>query len=352
MTLIEIRMGRYFNCLLVIFFLASCGNNETTDTTDSNSNDIDSTKAVDSLDLFDNQVKKYPNQTEPLFQRAKYFIRQGSFESAEGDLERALAMDSTVLKVRNLYADILMSKLELEEGKRHYEYVLEKDSANTDALLGLGKLYALLDNSAQAIYHLSVLLQIDPHHAEAYFMKGMIYRSDFYETGRQESWDRAMSSYQTAVEQDPNYYAAFVEMGVMHDQIDSDLALDYYNSALDIYPESIEAWYNIGMYYQTRGEVDKAIETYSQLHRIDSTYADGYFNHGYIHMIMTEDIDSAIFFFNTAVEIDPEYFQAFNNLGLCYEKKKDIERARQYYQKAIEINPNYQLAKDNLNALQ
>ncbi len=352
MSKIKIRMLRNFICLLVLFLLIACTGDTVADTGESNLNDHDSTKVVDSLALFDNQVKKFANQTEPLFQRAKYLIRQGSFEPAEVDLEKALKIDSTVLKVRNLYADILMSKLKLEEGKRHYEYVLTKDSTNTDALLGLGKLYALLDNSAQAVYYLSTLLQIDPHHAEAYFMKGMIYRSDYYKTGRQESWDRAMSSYQTAVEQNPNYYAAFVEMGVMHDQIGSDLALDYYNSALDIYPESIEAWYNIGMFYQTRGEVDKAIETYSQLHRVDSTYADGYFNHGYIHMIMTDDIDSAIFFFNTAVEIDPEYFQAFNNLGLCYEKKKEIEKAREYYQKAIEINPNYQLAKDNLNALQ
>ena len=161
-----------------------------------------------------------------------------------------------------------------------------------------------------------------------------------------------MSSYQTAVEQDPDYYAAFVEMGVMHDQVGSDLAIDYYKSALDIFPESIEAWYNIGMYHQTRGNVNGAIETYSKLHEIDSTYADAYFNHGYVHMIMTEELDSALHFFTIATEVDPEYFQAFNNIGLCYEKQGDLQLAKEYYRKSIEINPDYQLAKDNLNALQ
>ncbi|MCG8577810.1 MAG: tetratricopeptide repeat protein [Flavobacteriales bacterium] len=345
-------MNRNWLLFLLAFIVWSCGNGEEQTVTESDSTRTEVVEIKDSLEIFNAQVDKYPNQTKPLFDRANYFIRQGSVDSARLDLEAAMDIDSSSLEVRNLYGDILISQLELEQGKYQYEYVLAKDTANTGALMGLSKLYALLDNNAQAIYYLGVLLQIDPHYAEAYFLKGMIYRSDFYVTGRQESWDRALSSYQTAVEQDPNYYAAYVEMGVMHDQLGSDLALDYFNAALEIYPESIEAWYNIGMYYQNRGQVDDALNTYRELNKIDSTYADAYHNQGYIHMIMTEDLDSAIYYFEKATDIDPEYFQAFNNLGLCYEKKDDIASAKKYYQKAVEINPDYQLAKDNLNAVQ
>lgn len=341
----------YLTVFIGVFCLGSCGSAEEDSVVDELQEAVD-TVEVDSLQLFDARVEQYPNQVDPLFQRASYLIRQGSVAPAKEDLAAAMEIDSSWLKLRTLYADVLLSILELEEGKRHYDYVLERDSTNVKAMMGLGKLYALLDNSAQAIYYMSMVLKQNPYYSEAYFMKGMIYRSDYYKTGRKESWDRAMSSYQTAVEQDPDYYSAYVEMGVMHDHAGSDLALDYYQSALDVYPESIEAWYNIGMFYQVRGEVDKALETYSQLHQVDSTYADAYFNHGYVHMLMTEDLDSALHFFNIAVDLDPEYFQAYNNIGLCYEKKGDFAMARSYYQKSIEINPNYQLAKDNLNALQ
>jgi tetratricopeptide (TPR) repeat protein len=244
-----------------------------------------------------------------------------------------------------------VAQLDLEGGKDHYEYVLSKDSTSVGALMGLSRIYAILKNNAGAIHYLSLLLEQDPHYAEAYFLKGMIYRADFYETGRQESWDRALSSYQTAVEQNPDYYSAYVEMGVMHDQIGSDLAMDYYNSALAIYPESIEAWYNIGMFYQKRGQIDTALATYRTLNSIDSTYADAYYNQGYIHLIVKKQIDSAVFYFSRATNFDPEYFQAYNNLGLCYEELGEKEKARTFYQKAVEINPDFQLAKDNLNRL-
>lgn len=338
----------FFLPLLTVLLFA-CGGQETDPIQDET--DVDSV-VVDSLEWYSQLIEKTPGKTEPYYIRAGYFIRQGDVASAQVDLETALAIDSTKLNVRNLYADILVSQLDLENGKYHYEYVLSKDSVNVEALMGLGKLYALLDNNAQAVYYLGLLLQQNPYYAEAYFMKGMIYRSDFYKTGRKESWDRAMSSYQTAVEQDPNYYSAYIEMGVMHDQIDDDVAIQYYNSALDIYPESIEAWYNIGMFHQKRGHIDDALLAYRTINRIDSTYADAYYNEGYVHMLMTEEVDSAIYYFEKAVIKDPEYFQAYNNLGLCYEKQNRLDQAKKYYQKAIQINPEYQLAKDNLNALQ
>lgn len=330
-----------------ILFLASCnGGGENL-----NENNNDSIK-LDSLSWFNKKVEADPTNLAILFERAKFHLRKAQVDLAQSDLETYLKKDSSNFDVHKLYADIMMAKLNLEQGKYHYEYILTRDSSNTGALIGMGKLYALLDNSATALVYLNEALRVNPYLSEPYFMKGMLYRSDFYKTGREESWNLAVSSFQTAVEQDPNNYSAYVQLGVMYDQIGDSTALDYYNSALDIFPESIEAWYNKGMFYQNRNKIDEALQCYRTLHEIDSTWADPYYNEGYVHLLITEEIDSAIFYFGRAVECDPTFFQAYNNLGLAYEKKNEIENAKFYYQKAIEINPDFQLAKDNLNRLQ
>jgi tetratricopeptide (TPR) repeat protein len=317
-------------------------------------NEVDTANVIkDSLAFLDEKIKSNPGNTDWLYERAKYLYRAEDFENSKVDLESALLLDSSQLHVHELYADIQLSLLDLEAVKYHYKYVVTRDTTNTHSLLGLGKLNAILKNSGQAEFYLSRALQINPYLAEAYFLRGIIYRSDYYETGRQESWDIAVSSFQTAVEQDPNYYSAYIEMGVMYDEKKSTLALEYYNSALDIYPESIEAWYNKGMYYQVRGEMDNALAAYRNINQIDSTWADPYYNQGYIHLVVEQGyLDSAIYYFSKAVEIDPEYFQAYNNLGLAYEKNGDNVNAKKNYSKAIEINPEFQLAKDNLNSLQ
>lgn len=313
-------------------------------------------QATDSLAFYQAKLNADPESPIVLFERARYYVRQGDVQLAEIDLETALSKDSSILKVHKLYGDIALSKLDLEKSKYHYDYIIERDSSNTGALIGMGKIYAALDNSPVALNYLNAALQVNPYLPEPYFTKGLIYRSDYYrrveeDPRKEESWNRAMSSFQTAVEQEPDYYAAYIEMGVMYDEKGDSMALDYYNSALNIYPESVEAWYNKGMYFQSRGYVDDALGCYYRLNVIDETWADPFYNIGYIHLVMTEELDSAKYYFERSTQLDPMYYQAYNNLGLTYEKMGDKVNARRYYQKAIEINPDFKLAKDNLNAI-
>lgn len=332
---------------LVLTLLSSCGSG--------NKVDNDTTKdtvIVDSMVWFENNVKLAPKNLPLLFERAKFYLRKTMVDEAQADLESYMKMDSSNLHVHKLYGDIMMSKLNLEQSKFHYDYILERDTLNIDAYNGMGKLYAVLDNNAAALVYLNKSLLINPYQTEPYFMKGMIYRSDFVRYGRQESWELALTSFQTAIEQDPNNYSAYVQLGVMYDQLGDSTAVDYYNSALEIHPESMEAWYNKGMFYQNRGRIDEAFECYRTIHQIDSTWTEPYYNEGYLHLLVTEQFDSAIYYFEKSVQYDPEYYQAYNNLGLAYEKKGDLSNARFYYTKSIEINPDFKLAKDNLNRLQ
>ena len=335
---------RFLPFLFVLLFVSCNG--------DSNgvNNDKDTIK-MDTLTWLNKKFESDPTNMPVLFERAKYYLSRNNVELAQEDLELYMKMDSTNLDVHKTYADIMLSKLNLERGKYHYEYVIARDTMNEGAYLGMGKLHALLNNYANAIAYLNHALRINPYATEPYFMKGMIYRSDFYDTGRPESWDMAVSSFQTAIEQDPNNYSAYVQLGVMYNELGDSSALDYYNSALDIYPESMEAWYNKGMYHQERGELELARESYRTIAGIDSTWADAYHNQGYIYLLMDENLDSAVYFLSKAVELDPGYYQAYNNLGLAYEKKNDLENAKFYYGKAVEINPDFKIAKDNLNRL-
>lgn len=342
---------RIFSLIAICILLASCGGEGVEEQDDQTVFFEDTTRVVDSLEYYKNKIKADPSNPKIMYERAKYYLRHGEAELAYEDLKGVLAQDSANLGAHKLYADISLSMLDLETSKYHYEYILENDSGNASAFLGLARIYAALDNFAKADMYISNSLKSDPYSPDPYFTRGLIYRTDWYKTGRESSFDIAVSSFQTAVEQDPDYYAAYVELGVMHAEVGDSIALEYYNSALDIYPESIEAWYNKGYYYQQRGEVDNALECFYTLKSIDSSWYQSYYNIGYIHLVMTQEYDSAVYYFQECTKWDPQNYQAYNNLGLAWEKKGDKLNAKKYYQKAVEINPDFQLAKDNLNAV-
>lgn len=61
----------------------------------------------------------------------------------------------------------------------------------------------------------------------------------------------------------------------------------------------------------------------------------------------------AIYRWEKAVELDPSYAAAYNNLAIAYEHEGQLEKARKAYEKAIDLEPenaqirqNYELFKE------
>ena len=48
-----------------------------------------------------------------------------------------------------------------------------------------------------------------------------------------------------------------------------------------------------------------------------------------------------------AVEIDPSYAAAFNNLAIAYEHEGQFEKARKAYERATELDPNNAMIRQN-----
>ena len=55
--------------------------------------------------------------------------------------------------------------------------------------------------------------------------------------------------------------------------------------------------------------------------------------------------------YKRALEIDPNYPEIYNNLGLAYLNKGETERAREMFEKALDIDPKYKEARRNLEMI-
>src|SRR5437763_15506597 len=55
----------------------------------------------------------------------------------------------------------------------------------------------------------------------------------------------------------------------------------------------------------------------------------------------------AIYRWEKAVELDPSYAAAYNDLAIAYEHEGQLERARKAYERALEIEPNNSQIRQN-----
>ncbi len=338
---------RYFLILISSFFIIAC--NESENPIEDRPIDDLSEDLIDSLAFLSENINNDSKNAFHWGNRANYFYRLGNIGDAKRDFEEAILRDSTNANYRVKYADILVVYLDLQGAKYNYEYALKVDSLNARAYVGMGHIYALIDNPGMATVYLNKAYKINQNLPEAYYLEGLIYQADFEQTQREESWKRSKSSFQTATELKPDFFNAFLALGEMNAMEDNDLALDYFTSAIEIKPKSTQAWYAKGGYYQNHEKYEQAKYCYRKIVGIDSLYFNAFYNQGYIQLTIDKDYDSSIYFFEKSVSIDSLSAKGFNNLGLAHEYNGNKKMAVKYYKKAIEIDPEFELAKKNLS---
>jgi tetratricopeptide (TPR) repeat protein len=188
----------------------------------------------------------------------------------------------------------------------------------------------------KAIIYADKVLKINSQYAEAYFLKGLIFK----EIG---NIDRAISSFQTAVEQNPELYEAYMQLGLLTESTNKKLAMEYYENALPVDTNSSEARYAKAMTLQTQSDLEKAKEEYREIIKRDPQYDEAIYNLGYIYF-QQDSLDKAKRHFEMATKVNPTYADAYYMLGLCEETANNTKGARLYYNQVLGINASHELA--------
>lgn len=285
-----------------------------------------------------------PNDPELYLKRGRVYMQLKDFEAAVADGERAVKLDST----RDSYYLFLTDAYFFGNHTRQAKEILERCVKNvpnsTEAYLKLAELYFYVKKYQEAINNINAALKIDENIAKAYFLKGMCYK---------ESGDtaKAISSLQTACEQDNEYYDAYVEVGRLLALKRNTLCIQYFNNALKINPKSTEVVYLVGKFYQDARKYKEAVDAYQKLIQMDPNHKYAFYNLGAIEYVATKDRQKAMGYFTRAINIDPQYAEAYLARGICYEDLKDTDNAIADYKMAVQYKTNFDDAISNLNRL-
>lgn len=325
-----------FASIIILLFACDSPGGESTDIAGSSDTTIVTMTRMDSINAL---LLDEPNNIDLFLERAELWMFRDSLELAMKDIDRALRIDSTSAQAHHDKGQIHYFKRDVDLALEEFDICIEYQADHCPCLLKKAEIQMLLRKYEEALTLINTALKANEFQPEAYYMKGLLYK----EVG---DTNLAVSSYVTATELDPNFYDAYIQVGLLYAAAHSDLALEYYNSALDIAPESIEALYAKGMYLQEHASqkperLREALDVYSLISQIDLEFAAAPYNQGYIYLELMAEYDSAATKFSDAIARYPLYFQAFFNRGLCFESTDQLQRALNDYNKALAIKPDY-----------
>lgn len=343
-------MRSFLLALLGIVLITSCEEEKSVDNQFYTSETTNKNQALERIKVLDSLLKEDGDNLALLIEKGVLCKNEMNFDCAKATAAKAFVIDSTNLEVRQLYGWSLINKPnppleDIEDAKRHYKYVLADKPNDPNLMVEIANTYSLTGDFETSFKYINDALRIDDQIRDAYVLKGSNYRLV-------ENYELALSSYQTAVQIDPDYFTGHLQIGYLLTQLERhELALEYYTNALNIDNQAIEAHYGVAKSLQDLERYEEAQSAYRRLLSVDPNIYIAYHNQGVIKQFFKNELDSAVYYYNQTLDVEPNSVRTLHNLGETYYALDRPTDAARMYSKALQLNPDYEptlIAKEKL----
>lgn len=217
-----------------------------------------------------------------------------------------------------------------------------------DARYNLGIAFAKLGQPAEARVQLEKALQLDPSAAEAHFQLASVLRALSLPQAAQEQL--ALYQQESAERQHKDVAVATANQAkefLQHD--DAAKAADLYREALQNDPNNAQILYEFALALDAQRDFDSERETLRRAIEVNPEFAAAHNQLGLL-ILQAGDAADAEKEFQMAISLNPHYAEAQNNLGVLYGQQGRDPEAEKLFRRAIDSNPRYAQAYVNLAA--
>jgi Tfp pilus assembly protein PilF len=116
------------------------------------------------------------------------------------------------------------------------------------------------------------------------------------------------------------------------------LAMSEYETAISIYPDDFDTYYNMAILYSSLHDTANAIASYKKTIALNPKNNYAMNNLGAIYYD-SRNYTEALKYFLMAIQIKPAESKAWGNAGKCYHNLKDADNASKYYEQALQLDP-------------
>lgn len=188
----------------------------------------------------------------------------------------------------------------------------------------LGKLYLDAGDLGKARKHLTAALRLTPDENPD---KSVTHTNMGNLLMTEKKGKRALEHYQLALRSNPQYSPAQMALGRAFEEMEDPIhAEEWYRKASESYMFSEKANFHLGRLLAKRNQIETAIFQYQTALKKKPDYAEAYNNLGALY-IRQNHIEKAILQFQIAVRLKPEYREATNNLRSARSYLKSLEKA-------------------------
>ncbi|NQS90177.1 tetratricopeptide repeat protein [Patescibacteria group bacterium] len=125
----------------------------------------------------------------------------------------------------------------------------------------------------------------------------------------------------------------FIKGNAAIERRDFNQALSFYKRVIEINPDYLNAWYELGATYMELGQYQEAIPYFQKVLKLDPNNIFAYYGLGIIYMNLKQ-YQLAIANLNKTLQIEHNFPETYANLGIIYYSQGQYQKAKDNFQKA------------------
>lgn len=295
----------------------------------------------EAIELIEKSLANMPGFADAELNLGAAYFAVGDFARAERHFRRGVELNPDSAQGHSNLATVLARLSRTEEAVKSYENACAADPDSPIYLKRFADLYLDRDRYTEAFGIFVRYLEYVPDDPEALCNAGLC-------LDRSHRFEEAVAYYERAYRLDPESPEIANNLaGTLLRMNRNDEASKYLDIALNADPDKWSHVANFAGAFVNRGDMDRAIVLYENLSENrpgDKIIRNSY---GAVLGLAGRNLDS-IRQFEKAVEIDPDYADAWNNLGSARLILSDGQGATAAFQEVVRIQPRHVAGHVNL----
>lgn len=327
--------------ILIVFCAWSCGETNSTSTPSPSSAVVPTTSEDDiNVASISKKIAAAPTDASLYAKRAEIYYNQALYEEAIADMASVMQLDSTKMDYYHLLADIYLDNNQSRMALKTMIQASNRAPKRIPTLLKLSEFQLILKQNQESLKTLDRILKIDPQNAEAFYMLGQ----NFLDLG---DIKRAKSSFQSAVENDPDLIDGWIQLGYLFEKDGNPIAEKYYNNAVLIDPDNVLALESQGNYLGGQARFKEAIKSFQKILEVDTKNPNAFYNLGLAYL-QIDSVQQAYQHFDISIELDPVYKMGYYYRGYTSNLLGNEQAAKKDFEQVLRLDPDFERAKEAL----
>ena len=299
---------------------------------------------------FSESIKLDPDFAEAYQWLGRIALMQNQLEESTGYYMKAIALNPddassyyNLAKIHRLKGDSIHVTKYLEKFKKiksyqdevyRYKKSVDENPADLFIRMDLASIHFDNNNINEALNVYRSIILLDPTMASAYDKLGKAYME-------QGGFQEAIDAFEKVVELDQNAVEPYLRLAwIYSNRRMFDQAEPYLQAAIQKLPDLTLPYHGLAEIYVQQGKLEKAIETYHQLTKIDQDDLDAWLELGNLQ-IHFKKINAAIYAFQQALKTNSNCDQAYQGIARIYANQEVyLDLAETFAAKAVKIDPS------------